>query len=198
MSLPTYDKTKRRKSFEQLPKGAYVIEIKAAKLDKWPSGEEYVNIAFDIAEGEFRGIYAAQFEADSREDKKWPFDAVFKLNVPTDASQQWVWNNWNTFFADLEDSNGGFVFSGDLKTLKGKKIGARFHNKQSQYNGNVYDHIVMKYTSTVEDVRSGKAGKSLPKDKLIGDSRRGSASPATDSDGFIVAALDSDDEELPF
>ena len=30
MALPTYDKTKRRKSFEQLPKGAYIIQIKQA------------------------------------------------------------------------------------------------------------------------------------------------------------------------
>lgn len=198
MSLPTYDKTKRRKSFEQLPKGAYVIEIKGAKLEKWPSGDQYVNIAFDIAEGEYKGIYSSQFENDSREDKKWPFDAVFKLNVPTDSSEPYVWNNWNTFFADLEDSNGGFVFSGDLKTLKGKKIGARFHNKQSEYNGNVYDHIVMKYTSTVEDVRSGKAAKFLPKDKLIGDVRRGSGAPAEDSNGFMTIADAVDDEELPF
>lgn len=197
MSLPTYDKTKRRKSFEQLPKGAYVLEIKAAKLDKWPSGDQYVNIAFDIAEGEYKGIYSAQFESDTREDKKWPFDAVFKLNVPTDSSEQYVWNNWNSFFADLEDSNGGFVFYGDLKALKGKLIGGKFHNKQSEFNGNVYDHIVMRFSCTVDDVRSGKAAKRLPKDKLIGEGRRGSAAPATDANGFM-SVLDSDDEELPF
>lgn len=37
MALPTYDKTKRRQSFQQLPKGAYVIKIKGAKEE--PGGD---------------------------------------------------------------------------------------------------------------------------------------------------------------
>lgn len=55
MTLPSYDKTKRRKSFSQLPKGAYVIKILDAKEDKWPSGDACVKIAFDIAEGDYAG-----------------------------------------------------------------------------------------------------------------------------------------------
>ena len=194
MALPKYDKAARRKSFPQLPKGAYVVKIKNAKEDKWPSGDTYVKMAFDIAEGEYKDFYQKQFDADSREDKKWPFDAVYNLNVPTDGSQQYVWDNWNTFFADLEDSNSGFVFDGDLKKLSGKVIGGKFANKQSENNGNVYDHIILKWTCLAEDVRSGNYGK-MPNDKLIGvgTAKRESA----DSDDFMNIP-DSSEEELPF
>ena len=195
MSLPTYDKSKRKKSFQQLPKDAYVVKIKDAKQEKWPSGDEVIRIAFDIAEGEYMGFYQKQFEANTNEDKRWPIDAVFSLNVPADGCQQYIWDNWNTFFADLEDSNGGYAFDGNLKGLRGKLIGGLFHVRQNKgKDGKVYDHVVMRWTRTVEDVRNGKYG-SLPNDKLIDDVPKKSASAGTD---FMSIEGTAEEEELPF
>lgn len=196
MALPTYDKTKRKKTFQQLPKGAYVIKIKSVREDKWPSGDSCLRIAFDIAEGEYKEFYQKQFDSNPNEDKKWPMDAVFTLNVPTDGCEQYVWDNWNTFFADLEDSNNGFAFGGDVKTLKGKIIGGLFHIRQSESNGTVYDHTVMKWTRPADDVRSGKFGK-LPNDKLVGSGSRRKPSVKSDDDEFMVIP-DGAEEELPF
>ena len=194
MALPTYDKTKRRKSFQILPKGAYVVTIKSAKEENNKSGVgTHLTIAFDIAEGEYKGFYQSQFESDTNEDKKWSRDAIYYVTVPNDNSPQYVWDNWNTFFADLEDSNGGFVFGGDVKTLKGKLIGGKFHNDQSEYNGNVYDHTRMRWTCPADDVRNGKPGK-MPKDSLIVSSKP--AAGATSSDDFMD--LPEDNEEFPF
>ena len=201
MALPKYDKSKRKSNnYIQLPKGAYVIVIKGAKMKKWDDGGESIAIAFDIAEGEYKGLYQSQFDSDTRSGKEWPYDAVFLLTAPTDSSPDWVWNNYNTFFADLEDSNNGFVFSGDLKTLKGKVIGGKFHNRQTEKDGNVYDHIVMKWTCITDDVRNNRAGK-LPNDKLIGTGTRASrvsTSSSSDSDGFMDIPDGTVDEELPF
>lgn len=204
MALPTYDKTKRKQnSFIQLPKGAYVVTIKGAKEEAWPSGDRYLSIAFDIAEGEYKGLYQSQFDAITNADKKWNYDAVFRLNIPSDSSEPYVWDNWNTFFADLEDSNNGFVFSGDLRTLRGKIIGGKFHNRQNQApNGTIYDHIVMKWTCTADAVRNGKAGR-LPNDKLIDGgqaSGRGSrtAPAANAGSNDFVSVPDGLEDELPF
>ena len=201
MALPKYDKSKRKSNnYIQLPKGAYVIVITGAKMKKWDDGGESIAIAFDIAEGEYKGIYQSQFDSDTRSGKEWPYDAVFLLTAPTDSSPDWVWNNYNTFFADLEDSNNGFVFSGDLKTLKGKVIGGKFHNRQTEKDGNIYDHIVMKWTCIADDVRNNRAGK-LPNDKLIGTGTRASrtsSSASADSDGFMDIPDGTVDEELPF
>ena len=200
MALPKYDKSKRKSNnYIQLPKAAYVVVIKGAKMDKWPSGDERIAIAFDIAEGEYKGLYQSQFDSDTRSGKQWPYDAVFNLNVPTDKSEPWVWDTYNSFFADLEDSNKGYIFDGDVKKLKGKLIGGKFHNRQRESNGNVYDHIVMRYSCVAEDVRQGKAGQ-MPPDKLIGQGQRSpapAAAPSSELDGFVNLPAGGD-EELPF
>lgn len=202
--LPTYNKAKRKQNFEQLPKGAYVVKIIGVKEDKWPSGDKCLKIAYDIAEGPYNGYYNNLFEQRKRnnENAQWPIDGVFTLNVPEDNSDERTWTNWNTFFADLEDSNNGFVFDGDPKKLKGKIIGGKFRIKQSRAkrpnkNGEytIFNNTEMLYTCVAEDVRHGKAGR-LPNDKLI------STAPAATSgnsgvDGFLNIP-EGAEEELPF
>lgn len=199
MGLPKYDKTKRKSNtFEQLPKDAYVIRIMGAREENNKTGGgTHLTIAFDIAEGRYADFYQAIFERNTNEDKKWPNDAIYYITVPSDGSPQYVWDTWNTFFADLEDSNNGFVFDGDVKKLKGKLIGGKFYIEQTEYNGNVYDHTRMKWSCVASDVRSGKAGK-LPNDKLIGQGKR-STKRADDEtmDGFVNLP-ESEEEELPF
>lgn len=197
MALPTYDKSKRRKSFQQLPKGAYVIQIKGAKEIKNKTGTgSHIAIQFDIAEGEYKDFYLKQYQSNTSEDKKWNNDAVYRLGVPHEGSQAFVFDNWNTFFADLEDSNNGFVFNGDVKTLKGKLIGGKFHIEQSEYNGNVYDHTRLRWTCVADDVRSGNPGN-MPKDKLISSGSSAGGATQTDENGFMTIP-DGGDDEIPF
>ena len=194
--LPSYDKNKRKKNFEALPKGAYVIKIMNAveKPTKNNNGT-YLEISFDIAEGEYEGYYEKQYKANTNEDKKWSYDAVYRLNVPTDDSKPFIWDNWNTFFADLEDSNGGFVFAGDTKSLRNKLIGGKFHIEQTSYNGNIYNHTRMKWTCVADDVRNNRAGR-MPEDKLITADL--SPKAATGSDGWLSVPEGVTDDELPF
>ena len=195
MALPTYNRNNRRKAFEPLPKDAYVVRILSAKTAETKSGFNQLVIAFDIAEGQYKDFYKAQYDANSSEDKKWPNDAVFRLTIPHDGCQDYVVTNWDSFFADLEDSNSGFVFNGDEKALKGKLIGAKMHIEQSEYNGKIYDHTRMKWTCVADDVRNGKAGR-LPNDKLIAGS---SGSNRSAADNYANSGFSSaDDEELPF
>lgn len=197
MALPKYDKSKRRTSFEQLPKGAYVVKIIGAREDPNKNGSgSHLSIAFDIAEGKYKDFYMFQHERNTNEDRKWSNDGMFYLTVPQDNSPQYVFDNWNTFFADLEDSNSGFVFSGDPKQLKGKLIGGKFHIEQTEYNGNIYDHVRMRWTCIADDVRSGNIGR-MPNDKLIANAKPApSSSPSLD--GFLSIPADTDEEELPF
>lgn len=195
MSLPTYDKSKRRKSFEILPKGAYVVKILNAKeLKNKKETGSYLEIAFDIAEGEYKGFYMSQYENDTNEDKKYPADAYFRLTVPNANSQPFIWSNWNSFFADLEDSNGGFVFSGDVSALKYKIIGGKFHNEQSEFNGKIYDHTRMRWTCVADDVRNGKPGR-MPADKLIASPSATGSAPSETDFMTIPAGAES---EIPF
>jgi hypothetical protein len=115
------------------------------------------------------------------------------------GSDDRTWTNWNTFFADLEDSNNGFVFDGNAAKLKGKLIGGKFRIKQTEYKGTIYNHTELVWTCVADDVRNGKAGR-MPQDKPI-SGRSGRLGPAdalpTTDDGFINVPDDSE-EEVPF
>ena len=196
MALPTYNRNNRRRTFEPLPKAAYVVRIMSAKIVKDKNGNDQLVIAFDIAEGEYKDFYKGQFDRNTSEDKKWPIDAIFYLTIPHDGCADYVVTNYDSFFADLEDSNNGFVFTGDEKTLKGKLIGAKMHIRQTEFNGNVYNHTRMKWSCVADDVRKGKAGR-LPNDKLVTPSAGNASGSAIDSyatNGFT----DSADDEIPF
>lgn len=197
MSLPTYDKTKRKQSFQMLPKGAYVVKIlKADQVRNKSNSGTHLEIAFDIAEGEYKDFYTKMYKANTNEDKKYSMDAYYRLSVPDDTSKQYVFDNWNTFFADLEDSNNGFVFDtakGNLNDLKGKLIGGKFHIEQSEYNGNIYDHTRLRWTCVADDVRTGNYGK-MPADKLV----ENTGALATTPDNAFMPIPSEVDEDIPF
>jgi len=196
MTLPKYDKSKRRKSTPQLPKDAYVLVIKNAKEEPNRSGKgTHLTIAFDIAEGLYKDFYAKQFQANTNEDKKWPRDAIYYVTVPDDDSSPFLWDNWNTFFADLEDSNNGFVFGTDPAELKGKLIGGKFYIEQTDFNGTIYDHTRLKWTCVASDVRNGTAGK-LPNDKLLNSTLATNAPIPGAGPDFLIP--DNIDDEVPF
>jgi len=199
MALPTYNRNNRRKTFEQLPKGAYVVKILGAKIAQSTWGATQLVIQFDIAEGEYQGFYRKQYDRNSNEDKKWPVDGVFYLEIPVDGSDERVVTNYDTFFADLEDSNDGFVFSGDEKSLRGKLIGAKMHIKGRMYKGKPYTSTRMKWTCPAQDVRDGKAGN-LPNDYYPNDwNPNGTGSGAPSANDYATSGFSSgDDDEIPF
>lgn len=190
------ENAKQISSFELLPKGAYVLKIKKATEVKNKNGNgSHIEIGFDVAEGEYKDFYKKQFDASTNEDKKWPADARFNINVPDDNSEEWQVQNWDTFWTNVEDSNDGYVFDGDGDKLKGKLFGGLFHNKQSEYNGEIYDHIVLKWTRPIQDIRENKYGR-LPKDQLIETIKAASSSKSSD-DAFMNIP-ESSDEDIPF
>lgn len=195
-----HDRKNRRRTYEALPKGAYVVKILGAEIDTSGSYGPQLRMAFDIAEGDYKDFYRKQFDADTRDDKKWPFDGVFYLSIPDDSSKDYVWTNWDSFLADVEDSNSGYTWDGDEKKLKGKVVGGKFHIRQTEGNdGTVYDHTKLKWTCLVEDVRTGNAGK-MPNDKLVDKSSAGNRQPKgePDENGFVNIPDGIDEDEVPF
>ena len=184
---------KEQVEWEALPKGAYVIKLLNVKeeANKNNSGT-HLAIAFDVAEGEYAGFYKKAFENDTREDKKWNNDAVIYINCPEDNSPQWIIDNFNKFMTAVEDSNEGYHWGWDEKTLKNKLVGAKFCIEQSEYDGKIYDHTKAKWFIAAKKIRDGKYGK-LPNDKLI------TASVANDGPTDFMNIPDNiTDEEIPF
>lgn len=176
--------------FEILPKGAYVIKFLSVKEEESSNkSSRYLKIAFDIAEGEYKDFYKKAFDASTKEDKKWPNDAVLYITSPEDNSEQWIVDTFNKFMTAVEDSNENYHWNWDETTLKNKVVGAKFCNEQSEYDNKIYDHMKARWFVAAQKVRDGKAGK-LPNDKLITKS-----SGATD---FVNVSDSITEEEIPF
>lgn len=188
IKVPKYNKENRKQVVEKLPKGAYVCKILNIEAYQDKNNHEMVKISFDIAEGEFKDFYTNQYKNNPNEDKRWNNDATYYLGIPYDGCPDYVSSNWDTFWADIEDSNNGYVFDGNEKTVKGKVFGGLFHIAQTEYNGNIYNHTRLKWTRLAQDVRDGKI-TSLPNDKMI--------ETPLNPDDFVSVPADSA-EDLPW
>lgn len=183
---------KEQTEFELLPKGAYVIKFLSVKEEENANkGNRYLKIAFDIAEGEYKDFYKKLFDNSTKEDKKWPNDAVIYITSPDDNSEQWIIDNFNKFMTAVEDSNKDYHWNWDESTLKDKLVGAKFCIEQSEYDGKIYDHTKAKWFIAAQKIRDGKYGQ-LPNDKLIKSTSSSSSSPA--NEGFKTV----DESEIPF
>lgn len=191
IKVPKYNKENRKQNFEQLPKGLYVCKIMDIEETESKKGNRMLKISFDIAEGEYKDFYAKQYRNNANEDKTWSYDAIYYIMIPDDGSPAWMQNKWDTFWADIEDSNNGFVFDGDEEKIKEKVFGGIFYIEQTQApNGNIYDHTRLYGTRVAQDIRDGKVTK-MPLDKLVEV-----ASAPVDASGFMT--VEEGPEDLPF
>lgn len=192
MKVPAYNKENRKTGggYTPLPKGNYVCKILAAELVDYKNGRQGIKISFDIAEGEYKDFYATTYREDEREDKKWNGDAIYWLSIPYDGCPAYVQDGWDTFWANVEDSNNGYIFDGNEKTIKNKTFGGIFRIEQSEYNGRIYDHVKLYRTRIAQDIRDLKVTYT-PKDKLL------SPSEVSSDNGFVDVPV-TEETDLPF
>ena len=158
---------------------------------------DVILLSFDIAEGEQKDFFAANYKAQTGEDKKWK--GTYRLRVPKDdGSEQdgWTMRRFKTVMGAFEDSNSGYHWNWDEQSLKGKLIGALFNNKEYEFNGRHGFFTNCHSLVTAEKIRSGKF--EIPTDTLLknnGQQNGGYGKP--DADGFMNIP-DGIDEELPF
>lgn len=177
---------------ERLPVGGYVLKILDVKYQSNDWGDVIV-LSFDVEEGEQKGFFAANYKAQTGEDKKWK--GTYRLRVPKDdGSEQdnWTMRRFKTIITAFEETNGNYHWNWDEQTLKGKVIGALFNNKEYEYNGRRGFFTNCHSLVTAEKIRSGKF--EVPADTLL---KNGGNSSVPNPDGFMNIP-DGIDEELPF
>ena len=141
---------------ETLPAGGYVCQILNAKVESGEWGDTLV-IAHDVCEGEFSGLFKRDYDNNTMEDKKWR--GTFRLKLPKDDGTEqdaWKKRSLSNFLWAIEQSNPGFTFNWDEKTLKGKKIGLIYRNKEWEYNGRSGWTTEAAGTESIDNIRDGK------------------------------------------
>lgn len=156
---------------ETLPAGGYVCQILSAKVDSNQWGDTLI-VAHDVCEGEYEGIFKRDFENNDREDKKWR--GTFRLKLPKDdgsEQDEWKKRSFNNFIWAIEQSNPGYSWAWDEKSLKGKKVGLLYRNKEWEMNGRSGWTTEAAGSESIDNIRNGKfkmlKDKALPADRAV-------------------------------
>lgn len=165
--------------FLKLTEGGYIAEIKAVKdvPDK-----EYLNVLFDIAEGEFKGYYA---DLEKR--------ANFWGGTMIRSYKEKALGMFKAFTVAIDDSNGTNFTEQVEKGFKedaliGKRIGIVLgRERYDKNNGDVGERLVVKSVKSVEDIKNGNF-------KIPEVTDRTSGKTSAPVDGFAPL----NDADLPF
>ena len=172
---------------EALPAGGYVAKIVKAEEAHYDWGNMLL-IYFDIVEGDFKGHFQNNYNAQTGENKKWK--GVMRQSVPKDDGSEkdgWTKRSFNNAIWAIEDSNKGFKWDWDETKLKGKTVGVLFRNKEWEYEGRTGWTTECAMLASAEDIRNGKF--KLPKDKPLANKPSATAFAPVDDIG---------DDDFPF
>lgn len=185
-------------SREKLPAGGYVCSIINAKVeeykDKSGNAFEVLILAIDVCEGDYSGFWKKDYDGNTADDKKWR--GTFRINCPRDDGTEkdgWTKNTFNNFVWAIEESNPGYQWAWDEKTLKGKKLGVIYRDKEWEYNGYTGWTTEAGGATSIEKIRN-QTFKAL-KPKPLKNSSSGSTGAVNNSP--YTEATD-DPEDLPF
>lgn len=191
--LNGYEQAQTISEQERLPVGGYVLKILGVDYQENDWGDVII-LSFDIEEGEHKGFYSTNYKAQTGEDKKWK--GTYRLRVPKDdgsEQDEWTMRRFKTVMSNFEESNKGYHWNWDEKTLKGKLIGALFNNKEYDFEGRHGFYTNCHSLVTVEKIKSGNF--KIPADTLL---KSGNGSSTSATDGFMNIPDDIPDGELPF
>ena len=184
-----------------LPVGAYICKIIQAVVRDSGYGDQ-LNIVFDISEGEYAGFFKDGFDSNPREDKKWK--GVLRQFLPKDDGSEkdgWTKSSLKGLITAIEESNPGYTWNWDERTLAGKVIGIIFRNEEWEYDGKTGWATRPFRACSTDAVYDGRY--MLPKDKPL----KNNAAPAlypvygsvsTPAPVNDYAMYGDDDDNLPF
>ncbi|SHN77504.1 hypothetical protein [Desulfitobacterium chlororespirans] len=146
-----YDKTEAfTGEYEKLQLGGHVCVILKVSVEEKEYGD-LMRIGFDIADGPNEGFYDRQFQRkkQNNSDAKWP--GMYYQTVRKDDLRY-----FKGFIQAIEQSNLGYKWDWDEKTLNGKLFGGVFGEEEYVANdGSIKTAVKCFYVRSVEQIRKG-------------------------------------------
>lgn len=194
-----WDEVREFSDRPKLPVGAYVCRVKQAVVQTTDYGEQLC-ILFDIADGEYAGFYQDDFDANQQQDKKWK--GVLRQFIPKDdgsEKDEWTKSSFKGMVTAFENSNRGFTWDWNEKSLAGKEVGIIFRNEEWEYGGKTGWTVRPFRATSVDNVADGNF--TIPKDKPLKNrpvESLGEAPAAQSAQQTGTFETLDDDGELPF
>ena len=194
-----YETTQSYSASEKLPVGGYVLKIENVRYEEGQNGNsDRIQMMFDIADGEQKGFFRKQYDAQTSEDKKWK--GTVAIYVPKDDGTEqdgWTKKSFKTIMENFEASNPGYSWNWDENSLKGKLIGGIFVDTYSVIDGKEvkYVSLAAKNIRTVDCIRNGNYKMPEPIKK---NGASGKVSDNTNNGNNFMNIPTSTEEEIPF
>ena len=177
--------------FETIAPGGYICVIQKAEAVTTAKGNlPMLTILFDIAEGDSKGFYERQWKSDEgRANRKWR--GVY--NQITEGKSVPFFKGLIT---SIEESNAGYKWNWDEKTLEGKLFGGVFGREQ--YRKQDGKLAMATKCVSIRSVKAIRDGVEAPEDKLLTlDDTYDAPHPLSTTPTANWQEINSDDE-LPF
>lgn len=189
-----YDEAKKKAQnagAAKLPAGVYVCKILGTKLDG-----NMLKVQFDVAEGEYKDFFQAQYKASKDENKKYKGMTTVWLpkddGSEDDAKTKSNFAKWTT---SIEESNDGYVWDWDEAKWKGKLVGICYGEVGKVINGKSVRFNECRWPVSVGAVKAGRA-KTPAFYAYKGYTEASSTNTSTTTDFMKIP--DEIDEEIPF
>lgn len=187
-----YDQTKASREFTPIVLGGHRAIIKQVEETKSRSGKNMVVVYIDFASEDAQPRYFEdQYRSDTRDPKKWPFQAV--QYIVTEDSEGNTSRSFKSFCTSFENSNGVQIKwgnSGWCDQFKNRRIGVVFGEVEEEYNGEIKTRRRIRWFCD-----DGKASDAdIPAKKFAS----GSSYSAPTNSGDEWMSTDFSGEELPF
>lgn len=148
--------------YEVLEPGGYICKILSAKEEKTKTNKNALIIAFDIVEGDNKDFYKKKFDEDTRLDKKWPSNGIYRQMLEGDKAMGY----FKGMITALEASNPNFKWDWDESKLKDLKFGGIFGREQYEANDGSHKFSTkLRFIRSVEKIKNGEF--EIPADKLL-------------------------------
>ena len=187
-----FDET-RTARFERIMTGPHKAVIKQVEERKSAAGKDMIAVYIDFDKDDVQpGYFSEAYKADTREKKKWPYQAVQYILVTDNEGN--TNRSFKQFVEAYEDSNDRQVVWGDNfgKQFVGAKIGVTYGDVEEEYEGQLHTRQRIRWFFKLEDIEN----ESVPDLKPF----KGNLAPApasnTGTDWMDLSAVD--DEDLPF
>lgn len=198
--LKGYASARERANFTgstQLPVGGYVAKIMDVKYEDGQNGNsDVIRIAFDIAEGEYKGFFQKQFDENTNEDKKWKGKtAIYVPNDDGSERDEWTQNAFARWTAAFENSNDGYKWDWQEKKWKGLLVGVIFGQVGTVIDGKEIVYNECRFPESAAKIREGKfkVPNLKKKNGYTGNGQSGSG-----SDNTWMTLPATGPEEVPF
>lgn len=181
MKVLNWESVEESTPFSKLPAGGYVIRITDVEdvADK-----EYLNVVYDIKEGDFSGFYSDDF------GRLNPWAHRFVRSYKDSAAGM-----FKQFLARLEDSNKDFSIAAwqtksDERELVGLELGVVLQNELYTNNqGEDKERLNLVGVYAAQDIRNGDFKLPEPKDRRV---------QVAGGAGGVSGTADPYDDDVPF